>query len=141
MATTDTRALVRIADWETPLAAYLSKAAGEPYRYGRNDCLLHVASAAGAMTGEDPGKPHRGKYKTEAGAARRLRRFGAKSPARMMDLHFERTEPAFAQRGDAVAGEDGIPGICIGATAVFVGESGFIETPLAEWRYAWKIAR
>lgn len=132
---------MRLSNWEARLSAYLAEVLDRPYRYGSHDCLLHVANAALAMTGVDPGAGHRGKYRTEAGAARHLRRHGADSPAAMMDQRFERIPPAFAQRGDAVAGDDGIPGVCIGARAAFVGEDGLAFTPIAEWRFAWKVAR
>jgi hypothetical protein len=128
----------RKPDWETPLADYLLAARERAYSYGTHDCLLHCASAVEAMTGEDLGAPHRGRYRTEADAARHLRRHGARTPEAFLDARFPEVPVAFARRGDIVLA-GGVPGICVGHDAVFAGENGLIHNSRETWTKAWRV--
>ena len=50
---------------------------------------------------------------------------------------------SFAQRGDNVTDEDGVPGVCIGGEALFVGmedgREGLVRKPRAAWTGAWRV--
>jgi hypothetical protein len=133
----------RRSDWPQRLASYLAGAADRPHVYGRHDCLLHIANAVEALTGRDYAEGQRGKYRSAAGASRYLRSLGFGTPEDLLDSLFPETPVAFAQRGDIVMGEDGIPGLCIGGEAAFVGDEdgrdGLVIVPRAEWRKAWKV--
>ncbi|MDP8994031.1 MAG: hypothetical protein M3N07_03460 [Pseudomonadota bacterium] len=133
----------RLPDWEQRLGDYLAEARELEHDYGAHDCLLHCAAAVKAATGVDLARRHRGKYRSAASASRYLASLGFASPAELVDSLLPERPPAFARRGDLVAGEDGIPGVCIGGTAVFVGmdgsSEGLVTTPRAEWVKAWTV--
>ena len=108
--------------------------------------MLFGAGAVRALTGFDPGKGHRGKYRSQAGAFRHLKAMGFASPEAMADSLFARVVPAAAQRGDLVLHQDSI-GVCMGGSAMFVGlevdgtseQAGLIRVPLLDCTAAWKI--
>ena len=128
----------RLDDWPERLDAWLEGAAALPHQYGRHDCLRACAGAIAAVTGVDLSLGRRGRYRTGLGAARHLRRLGFDSPAALLDSLLPVRHPAFARRGDLVAGADGIPGVCIGDRAAFVGEAGLRVEP-GPWVRAWTV--
>lgn len=134
---------MRRRDWECALGAYLASCAGARFRYGRMDCALFAAGAVMAMTGNDPAAPFRGKYRSQAGSIREIRRAGYDSLIALMDAQFEAIPPAFARRGDLVADTAGSLGVCVGRDALFVGEeegaAGLVRLPLTGWAHAWRI--
>jgi hypothetical protein len=129
---------MRLPDWEPRLAAYLASVRDTPHAYGKHDCALHGANAVLAQTGVDHGAPFRGRYKTELGAARALRRFGAGTLVAEFDAHFATISPALAQRGDLVMAQGAI-GVCIGGEAIFAGDNGHQRIARAEWARAWRV--
>ena len=132
--------MMRYVDWEQRLSDYLASVASRPFKWGEHDCALHIANAVAAITGDDIAADFRGKYSTELGSARALKRFGAGTLEATIDTLLDPIEPAFAQRGDVVM-RDGMLGVCVGATAAFVGEEGgkpgLVEFPRREWQKAW----
>ncbi|RDE05441.1 DUF6950 family protein [Sphingomonas aracearum] len=130
--------MIRRPDWEQRLADYLASVADVPHAYGRHDCALHGANAVLALTGEDAATRFRGRYQTEIGAARALRRFGAGSVEATFDATFPAIPPALARRGDLVMA-DGAIGVCVGGEAVFAGETGQVRWPRADWTRAWRV--
>lgn len=130
--------MTRLPDWEERLATYLASVRETPHAYGRHDCALHGANAVLAQTGVDHGAPFRGRYKTEIGAARALRRFGAGTVEATYDAHFPSIPPALAQRGDIVLAQGAI-GVCIGGEAIFAGDTGHQRIARAEWARAWRV--
>lgn len=131
----------RFHDWETRLADYLASIAAaiavDPDALGQVPCARFAAGAVEAQTGVDHYAPFRGKYKTETGSAKALRRIGAGSLEKTFDRYLEaRQGPAFAQRGDIVWNGKAV-GVCVGDEAVFVG-NGIIGTmPRVSWVKAW----
>ena len=140
---------LRRGDWEARLTAFLASARGRPHDYGRHDCLLFAAGAVDAQTGHDYARGFRGRYRSERGAARLLRRLGHRRPEQLIDALLPQIPIGFAQRGDIVLDGEGIPGICVGGEALFVGagedgavpERGFAVLPRGEWRRAWAVGR
>jgi hypothetical protein len=139
--------LARRADWEARLAAYLEKARGQPHKYGKHDCILHAANAVRALTGRDLAKGHRGKYRGRVSARRYLEKLGHRSVEAMLDALLPEREVAFARRGDLVMDADGVPGVCLGGSAAFVGAlnedgrvtEGLVTQPRAAWVKAWAV--
>lgn len=129
---------MRLPDWETRLSAYLADVASRPHAYGRHDCALHGANAVLAQTGRDYGAPFRGRYRTELGAARALRRFGAGDLVATFDRHLAVIPPALARRGDLVLAQGSV-GVCIGGEAMFAGNDGLERVARAEWTRAWRV--
>lgn len=134
--------LTRLPDWEDRLSAWLTDCAGASFEWAHLDCMMFASGGVKAVTGFDPGKGHRGKYKGHASSVRYLKTLGAKSPSDYLDQVFPSVPKAFARRGDLVSVEGNI-GICIGGVALFVGvendEPGLIRIPFAEWQAAWAI--
>ncbi|MBL0374040.1 hypothetical protein JJB09_18625 [Rhizobium sp. KVB221] len=54
--------LTRRDDWHPRLLDYVHAQERTPFNWGQSDCLLFVAGAIEAMTGEDVAAPYRGKY-------------------------------------------------------------------------------
>lgn len=134
--------LTRLPDWEERFAALLAEARDRPHAYGGHDCLLFCAAVVEAITGTDWGSEHRGRYRTEAGSTRYLRRLGFDSAEAMIDSLLPERPVAFARRGDLVLA-GGIPGACVGGTALFVGQeedrAGLVREPRAAWAKAWAV--
>lgn len=135
--------MIRFPDWEARLSAYLAPLMDDAvFQYGSLDCALMVADAALAMTGEDIAAPFRGKYSTAAGSARALKRYGAGDLKSTFDTLLPPKPIGYARRGDVVM-NDGAVGICIGGTALFIGErdgvDGLYRVDRAEWSHAWGV--
>src|SRR3546814_11847726 len=98
---------MRREGWESALNALLEEAARQPFQWGVRDCALLACDAVAAITGDDPGKPFRGKYKTARGAAGALRRFAGGGLVKTVEkITAARGMPEIpalmAQRGDVV---------------------------------------
>ena len=134
---------MRRPDWETDLADYLISVRDKPHVYGKHDCMLFVAGAVQALTGNDFAKGHRGKYATADEAKEYLRSIGFASVTAMLNKHLKKKPVSFAQRGDVVMGKDGVPGVAMGDYAFFVGQEGeqegLVRKPQSEWLKAWAV--
>lgn len=135
--------MIRSADWEERLGEYLAANNNAVFKYGKLDCALFAAGAVKAMTGADPARGFRGKYRSQASSIRAIRAAGFDSLAAVMDSKFQDIPTAFAQRGDLVMdGADSL-GVCIGRDALFVGEeagdAGLVRLPMASWSRAWRV--
>lgn len=111
--------MTRHPDWENRLSEYLASMAGVSFNYGQADCALFAAGAVQAMTGDDPAKAFRGKYKSMAGSVRALKDIGAGTLEATISAMFSEIPPAFARRGDLVM-HDGAVGVCVGSDALFI---------------------
>jgi hypothetical protein len=129
---------MRLPDWEVRLAAYLVAVASEPHAYGSHDCALHGANAVLAQTGRDHGAPFRGRYRTQLGAARALRKYGSGDLVTTFDRHLEVIPPSLARRGDLVLAQGSV-GVCIGGDAMFAGADGLERIARLEWSRAWRV--
>lgn len=133
---------MRSETWERDLATYLAAQHARPFQHGTHDCALFAAGAVMAMTGDDPAKAFRGRYKSQASAVRALRTIGAGDLESTITDMFERVEPAFAQRGDLIWNGEAV-GVCDGAGAWFVGaegeREGMVSLPRWQWRGAWRV--
>lgn len=66
----------RVTNWERQLADYLDACAGKEFCWGEFDCCLFAADAVIAVTGIDLASEYRGKYDSELGAYKALKRYG-----------------------------------------------------------------
>ena len=112
-----------------------------PYDPSRHDCLMWPADVAKAVTGKDPARGHRGKYKSTATGYRYLReQMGYETPEALLDSLFPQKPVGFAHRGDLVLATDGIPALCLGAFALSVSEEhGLVRVPRSDWVRAWAL--
>jgi hypothetical protein len=145
---------VRLADWEQRLHAFVAAAHDQPHAYGAHDCVGGLAAGViEAVTGEDLGRAHRGKYRTEAGAIRYLKRLGFDSPQALLEHHLEEKPIGFAQRGDLVlvpgnqvpGSPEGwaLPAVCYGYVALAIGSdgtrAGLFPVPRSDWLKAFGV--
>jgi hypothetical protein len=92
--------LTRLPDWDRRLVAVIARHRNEAAEWGVSDCLLTAMDAVEAVTGVDPVKSIRGRYKTERGAAGLLRRRGFGSLGEALAANFPRVGKLMAKRGD-----------------------------------------
>ena len=64
--------MTRLPDWRARLNRYVADSARQEFRLGRMDCALFAAGAVEAMTGEDPARDLRGRYRRVADGERLL---------------------------------------------------------------------
>lgn len=95
-------ALPRLPKWRARFSSYLIEVAGKPFEWGAHDCALHPADGVLAQTGDDLAAEFRGRYSTETGAVRALKRYGAGTLADTFAAKMPEIDPADAIMGDVV---------------------------------------
>lgn len=135
-----------MAGLEDALRRYLREAARTPFAWGRTDCCLFLADWVMAVRGIDPAQPLRGRYISERGAERWLRRHGGLVATVGLCAAGAGLAPTPAPRAGDIGvvramGPDGKPreagAICAGGRWMARtpgGLAGFRATPLAAWR-------
>lgn len=130
---------MRKVDWEARLNAYIAGVHDRPHAFGEHDCMIFCANAVRALTGRDLARGHRRKYRDKLSAASHLRSLGFADQEAMIDSLLPQKPVGFAQRGDIVLTEGGIPGVVFdGATAMIVGD-GLVRVPRSQWLKAWEV--
>jgi len=136
---------MRIEGWERRLNAAVAKHMALPAQYGVSDCLIIALDGIEAVTGTDPYPRDRfnRKYKTEAGAARCLRKAGfATVEDALRAACGKEIPPSLAQRGDVgVVVRDGM------VAAGFFTQLGFftrgaeeaLHVPVSEVKTAFEV--
>lgn len=140
--------MIRLADWETRLAAYMEPLRALPFAWGSHDCCTFAAGAVAAMTGASTIDEFRGLYTTRRGALIALRRHGAGTLEATMSTKFAAIAPAQAQRGDLVLIAGNLA-VNMGRFAVTPGvmapgtpdeRAGLIRIPRSDdWTAAWAV--
>jgi len=97
--------LKRYDDWASRLLALITERRSTPFAWGQHDCALFACDAVKVMTGVDPARGLRGKYRSAMGAARALKGHagaGITATARKIaKTHGCREVPVlFARRGE-----------------------------------------
>lgn len=135
--------MMRREDWPDRFEAFLEARRFTPFAWGSNDCATFAADWVREATDADPIAELRGKWKTEAGAARTIARLGGLREA--VSARLAEIPPAQAQRGDVglVLTE-----ICAGAPALVVfgidaafgpGPRGLTMVDRAAVLTAWRV--
>lgn len=77
-------------------------AVGRPFVWGKDDCVLFHANVERAVTGRDPAKKWRGRYRTPRGAHRILGKGGLPAALRRLSRSYgsRKIDPAKARVGD-----------------------------------------
>lgn len=112
---------MRLFDWEARLSTYIGAVAREGFAYGRHDCALFAAGGVLALTGADPAASWRGRYSTELGGLRHLRRAGFADHI----AHAESLFPAIAATG-ILPGDLAIVDEGLGALGIVQGEMIYV---------------
>lgn len=132
---------MRRTDWPSVLACEIEAARGRPFSYGEHDCATWAFDVRHALIGGDnPAEQWRGRYRTEIGCARVMRRLGWVSVENLArSLLGEPLESVLlAQRGDIVFA-DGALGLSIGKEAAFIGNDGLKGKLLRDCALAWRV--
>lgn len=134
--------MIRLSTWEADLSAYIASVRNLPFVYGKHDCGLFAAGAVVAMTGEDPAAEFRGKYSSEIGIAKALKKIGAGDLETTLDTMFETRPVGLLRRGDLAWNGDSV-GVCMGGYALFVGQEGeregLIRVERSDWLKGWRV--
>jgi hypothetical protein len=130
-------------DWENRLAAYLNTHRTSPFVWGINDCCLFACNCVITMTGTDPGKKYRGRYTTQLGATRALKRYGGGSIKTAFSAVFGPIKPRLnAGRGDLVLIDTEYGhavGVLLGGAVWAVSTTGLVSLPLNRVLGCWQV--
>lgn len=91
--------MARLSGWEKRLNAVVAAHQALPGDWGVSDCFIIPDDAVEAVTGEKMYPDARG-YKTEAGAAKQLRKRGFDNVRQAFAAKLDEIPVAMAQRGD-----------------------------------------
>lgn len=130
----------RVEHWPLLLDDLITEARSRPFEWGKHDCGTFAAEVVRTLTGQDLPLP-RG-YSTERGAKLAMRRKTGRSDMAGATSYFlgpPLDSPLQAQRGDVVLHETQALGVCIGAQAMCLSESGLVAVPLSECVTAWRV--
>ena len=133
---------MRLRDWQSRLDATIAAHRAMPFAWGAHDCALFAADCVQAVTGTDPAADLRGKYRTEAGAARHIKRLGGMEA--IADARLGARVPVLmAQVGDvALIGADAPHfAVCAGQHWLAAAlDGGLAVLPLRDARICWRVA-
>ncbi|WP_370267409.1 hypothetical protein [Nioella sp.] len=120
--------------WQNRLVAFLAAAGRERFVPGQHDCALFASGALAAMTGVDLAAPYRGRYTTERGGIRILRKDGYRDHVALAAAHLRaRADGERALPGDlaVIATENGPAlGVVQGASVYVLGPDRLALMPL-----------
>ncbi len=119
-------------DWEQRLAELIEKRRGQPFVWGKNDCLTFASEVEEAIVGRRSYGWALGTYQTPRQAARNLIRSGYRSTGNGFALLYPEQSPELARRGDFATisqGLDEATGVVLGKTIAFVGGEGLTFLP------------
>jgi len=134
----------RLKDWDRRLARVTEEHLATPGEWGVSDCIVTAAACVAAVTGVDIMAPWRGRYKTEAGAARLMRKEGCANVEDVLGKLFGLPPIGrlMARRGDLVVVERNCQ-LCAGYIceygAAVKTETGLVFLPQTETRSAFRV--
>lgn len=125
--------MARIPTWPEALAVEIAAARRAPYLLGTHDCLRFTCGCIEAMTGVDYWPRFAG-YSTRREALRTIAKIAPSlGEAVSLVLGVEQQPALWARRGDVVLFHDAAGdhlGVCTGASAAVLGESGLVAVRL-----------
>lgn len=133
---------MRFEDWPLRLDAAIEAARGKKFEWSQHDCATWALGVAETLTGR-VFVTWRGRYKTEIGAARHLRKLGCQTVEELacQALGEPLPTPLLAQRGDVLlGGDERALGVCVGAHGLFVTQdAGLTEIQLDQCHIGWRV--
>lgn len=138
-------------NWQQAFEIWLKRSNEYPFQWGVNDCAMAAANCVYLLTGADPAKPYRHKYKDAIGAMRIIKKHGNGSLLGLIDKSLEgigqSIDPINAKQGDVVVAklfngtdERETAGICNGSTSLFPSDrGGLFPFPTRLCIQAWRI--
>jgi hypothetical protein len=115
----------------------------KPFTWGEHDCCLFVCHCVDVMTGIDPGHLYRGKYTTEKGAYKQLKKRGDGTVKTAFEQMFGVIKPRLsAQRGDIALVNTKLgdaAGIVVGGKVWVVTPDGLATVALNTMQGCWHV--
>lgn len=138
--------LTRVPDWDRALPLVIERHMALPGEWGVSDCMIVAGDAIEAVTGVDPMAPYRGRYKTEAGAARLMRKNGCETVDDFLRKVFGLAPVGrlMAQRGDVgtvMQGGQLTAGVVTERGFAAKGEHGLVFHEVTDIVSAFKVGR
>lgn len=114
---------MREPDWRVRLSRWVKAQTRRPLKAGSHDNFTFVAGCIGAITGDDPARGVRGRYKSDEGAIKMFARMGYADHVDYL-THGRKVVPrAFAVAGDiAVFGPERMVGIVSGGQILMLAD-------------------
>jgi hypothetical protein len=131
--------ITKTRGWRGRLASSIQERRRKPFEWGVNDCGLFAADCVLAMTGVDLAEKLRGKYRTEEGAAKALRRIGLGSHVQLAEENFREIPPMEATLGDIAIIEKDSLGIVNGETVAVYSKKGIGFVPMSRILRAFRV--
>ncbi|WP_182520000.1 DUF6950 family protein [Ochrobactrum sp. RH2CCR150] len=134
----------RISGWDRALEDIATAHVSITPEWGVSDCLMTAADAIEAVIGENPLAEFRGKYKTEVGAARKMRANGCENVKDVFEnyLQLEPVNRLFARRGDVgvmVINDEYVAGFICGSGFAVKQPHGLSFFPVTEIEQAYRV--
>jgi ethanolamine utilization protein EutQ (cupin superfamily) len=135
----------RLKDWRTRLHEAVEARRRVPFSFETGaDCALFAADCVDAMTGEDMAAGYRGKYRSQAGAIRAIRKAGFDDLASLVGSKLDETSTVRARVGDVAFIPDESPfggalGIVIGEQIAVMHVDGIGSVPRTAMIRAFRI--
>jgi len=134
----------RVPGWDRALEDLATAHVSIAPEWGVSDCLMTAADAIEAVIGENPLAEFRGKYKTEAGAARKMRANGCENVKDVFEtyLQLEPVNRLVARRGDVgvmVINGEYVAGFICGTGFAVKQPNGLAFYPVTEIEQAYKV--
>jgi hypothetical protein len=130
-------------DWHRRLINFLVSQQNAHFIWGQNDCCLFACACVLAITGTDPMAQWRGKYTTELGAKRYLKKYGGGTILNAFNAVFGPIKPRLnANNGDLIlidTDQGDAVGIMQGCQVWAVGPAGLITLPISKAIGCWPI--
>lgn len=134
----------RVPSWDRALEDLATAHVSISPEWGVSDCLMTAADAIKAVTGEDPLSQFRGKYKTEAGAARKMRANDCETVKDVLEtyLQLEPVNRLSARRGDVgvmLINDEYVAGFICGSGFAVKQPHGLTFFPVTDIEQAYKV--
>ena len=130
---------MRIEGWEARLVEYIDEARNKEFQWGNHDCALWCARWVELITGKNHWNDWQGKYSTELGAARLMKKRGFQTAEAIVDHHLHVRPVLLARRGDLVLSSQQTIGICAGIQSYFLTEDGILNSATGDCVKAWTV--
>jgi hypothetical protein len=132
---------MRLANWRENLESLVQSRQAQPFAWGVSDCSLWAADVVMAITGRDPMAEYRGRYRTERGALRVMRR--QRIEALVSEPLPQQISPRLAQPGDVGVIDGGKwPALVarVGGCWMAQGADGLVVIEPSRVHAAWRCA-
>lgn len=115
---------MRKPDWRDALARYVKTQTHRPAKAGSHDNFTFAGGCIGAMTGHDPARGLRGKYKSEAKSHEMFEALGYLDHVDYLTAELIEVPMAFARAGDlAVFPQERMVGIVSGGRVYLMADA------------------